>query len=106
MESAGDRTSVSSVVDSIADSDVVIVAADVDDHPITPGSDGWVTKFSEHMQVRLQQLSGQSLKVKKLTRLPTEESDWKAMLPALEKLDAVVCVVSPAFLMNVAAASL
>ena len=103
MESAGDRTSVSSVVDSIADSDVVIVAAEVDDHPITPGSDGWVTKFSEHMQVRLQQLSGQSLKVKKLTRLPTEESDWKAMLPALEKLDAVVCVVSPAFLMNVAA---
>ena len=103
MAVAGDGTSVSNVADVIRDSDVVILAAEVDDHPMTPGTAGWVSKLTEHMQVRLQQLSGQSLKVKKLTRLPTEESDWKAMLPALEKLDAVVCVVSPAFLMNVAA---
>lgn len=100
MEAAGDNTSVSHLADQIVNSDVVILATEVDDHPITPGADGWVTKFSEHMQVRLQQLSGQSLRVTKLTRLPEDDSGWSAMLPALEKLDAVVCIVSPAFLQN------
>ena len=103
MESASDGTSVLTLADRLSDSDVVILATEVDDHPLTPGSDGWVTKFTEHMQVRLQQLSGQSLRVSKLTQIPDSEAGWKAMLPALEKLDGVICVVSPAFLQNAAA---
>lgn len=103
MEVAGDGTAILNFADVISDSDVVILATEVDDHPITPGADGWVTKFTEHMQVRLQQLSGQGLKVSKLTQLPKDESGWKAVMPSLEKLDAVVCVVSPAFLLNNAA---
>ena len=103
MEAAGDGTSIFNYADIISDSDVVILATEVDDYPITPGSDGWVTKFTEHMQVRLQQLSGQSLKVSKLTQLPNDDAGWKAVLPSLEKLDAVIGVVSPAFLQNAAA---
>ncbi len=103
MEVAADGTSISSSADTIRDSDVVILAAEVDDHPITPGTDGWVTKLTEHMQVRLQQLSGQNLRVTKLTKLPSCDEDWDMILPTLEKLDAVVCVLSPAFLQTMSA---
>ena len=98
MEVMGDGTSVSSSADAIRDSDVVILAAEVDDHPITLGAGGWVSKLTEHMQVRLQQLSGQNLRVTKLTSIPSSDEGWDAILPALEKLEAVVCVLSPAFL--------
>ncbi|MGI9468415.1 MAG: serine/threonine-protein kinase [Rubripirellula sp.] len=103
MEVAGDGTSISSSADVIRDSDVVILAAAVDDHPITPGTDGWVTKLTEHVQVRLQQLSGQDLRVTKLTNIPNSDEGWDAIEPALEKLDAVICVLSPAFLQTIPA---
>ena len=103
MAVAGDGTSVSNVADVIRDSDVVILAAEVDDHPMTPGTAGWVSKLTEHMQVRLQQLSGQSLRVAKITSFPASDEGWEPILSALEQLDAVVCVLSPAFLQTIPA---
>ena len=98
MTTSTERTSLSATVDAIRDSDVLILSADVDDHPISAGATGWVSQFAEHTQVRLQQLSGQPLRVTRLASLPLNDEAWDQLLPALENLEALVCVLSPAFL--------
>ena len=92
------RTSLSGTVDAILESDVLILSADVDDHPISTAAAGWVSQLADHTQVRLQQLSGQSIRVTRLASLPLSEEALDKLLPALEQLEALVCVLSPAFL--------
>lgn len=103
MAGVGDGTAIANVADVIRNSDVVILAAEVDDYPMTPGTAGWVTKLTEHMQVRLQQLSGQNLRVGKVTSFPASDDGWEAILSGLATLDAVICVLSPAFLQTIPA---
>ena len=101
MVTSNERTSLSVTVDAIRESNVLILSADVDDHPIAAGTTGWVSQFTEHMQVRLQQLSGQPLRVTRLASLSLADEGLDQLLPALADLEVLICVVSPAFLHDV-----
>ena len=98
VATSAQRTSLSATVDAVRESDVLILSADVDDHPLSPGTSGWVSQLAEHTQVRLQQLSGQTLRVTRLASLPLTDEALDQLLPALENLETLVCVLSPAFL--------
>ena len=98
IATSSERTSLSATVDAIRESDVLVLSADVDDHPISAGAAGWVSQLVEHTQVRLQQLSGQPLRVTRLAHLPVTDEMLDQLLPALEDLETLVCVLSPAFL--------
>jgi len=91
-------TSVSATVDAIRESEVLILSADVDDHPLSAGASGWVSQLAEHTQVRLQQLSGQPIRVTRLASLPLTDDALDQLLPALDDLETLVCVLSPGFL--------
>ena len=85
-------------VDSIRQSSVAVVSAPLDDHPMTPGQEGWVSQLVEHIQIRLQQLAGESLVIANISAFPTDEESREQLISALESIEALICVVSPAFL--------
>jgi len=98
LATSAQRTSISATVDAIRESEVLILSSDVDDHPLSPGASGWVSQLAEHTQVRLQQLSGQPIRVTRLASLNLSDDALDQLLPALDNLQALVCVVSPGFL--------
>ncbi len=93
-----DHTAIMQIVDSIRQSSVAVLSAPLDDHPMVPGQQGWVSQLVEHVQVRLQQLAGEPLTIANISGLPTDEQSRQHFIPALESIEALICVVSPAFL--------
>ena len=92
-----DQTGIMQIVDTVRQSSVAVVSAPLDDHPMTPGQAGWVTQLIEHVQIRLQQLAGQPLEIANISKFPVDETSRQQLAPALEAIDALICVVSPAF---------
>ena len=84
--------------DELQGCSVAVVSAAVDDLPMMPGEAGWVSQLTEHVQVRLQQLSGDNLRIANINAFPDDEADFAKMSDALGAVDAVVCVLTPAFL--------
>lgn len=81
-------------VDEIKDSDVFINYAMVDDSPLTPGKDGWISRFHRNLSVRLEQLYGEPVNV---SRAPTNDEESK-IIPYVSNMKAMVPVVSPPFM--------
>ena len=93
-----DQTGIMQIVDTIRQSSVAVISATLDDHPMTSGQDGWVTQLIDHVQIRLQQLAGAPLTIANISAFPDDQDNRKQLLLALESVDALICVVSPAFL--------
>jgi serine/threonine protein kinase len=93
-----DQTGIMQIVDTIRQSSVAVISATLDDHPMTSGQDGWVTQLIDHVQIRLQQLAGAPLTIANMSAFPDDQDSRKQLLLALESVDALICVVSPAFL--------
>ena len=85
------------IVDTIRQSSVAVVSATRDDHPMTPGQDGWVTQLIGHVQIRFQQLAGAPLSIANISAFPVDDGNRQQLVSALESVDALICVVSPAF---------
>ena len=93
-----DHTAIMQIVDTIRQSSVAVLSATLDDHPMAPGQGGWVSQLVDDVQVRLQQLSGVPLTIANISTFPSDEESRKQLIPALESIEALICVVSPAFL--------
>src|SRR5262249_57930673 len=50
-------------VDVLKDSDIFINCALIDDQPLSADQRGWVSQFQRHLEVRLEQLWGEPLKI-------------------------------------------
>ncbi|MEO1998655.1 MAG: serine/threonine-protein kinase [Planctomycetaceae bacterium] len=98
VATSAQRTSLTATVDAIRESEVLILSADVDDHPLSAGASGWVSQLAEHTQVRLRQLSGHPIRVTRLASLSLTDDALDQLLPALDNLQTLVCVLSPGFL--------
>jgi serine/threonine protein kinase len=95
-----DSVAIETIVSKIRESDVLILSADVDNHPPMPGSEGWIAQFCSHIQVRLQQLSGHPLKVNFLSGLPKDDASLDQVISALESLPTLLSVLSPGFIVD------
>jgi len=93
-----DHTAIMQIVDTIRQSSVAVLSATLDDHPMTPGQEGWVTQLVDHVQIRLQQLAGEPLTIANISTYPSDEESRRQLISALESIEALICVVSPAFL--------
>jgi hypothetical protein len=83
--------------EELKESDIVISCAPVDNQPFAPDKPGWISEFQRNLEVRLQQLSGETVRVAYHTA-PTDTSEMQAPLPpALRRAKAMISVVSPPF---------
>jgi serine/threonine protein kinase len=81
---------------TVGESDVYISYAPIDDRPLSPGQEGWISQFHRNLETRMEQLSGESIKV--IQRPPLEEESASAeLVKAVPGAKAMVSVVSPPF---------
>jgi serine/threonine protein kinase len=81
----------------LAQSDVVITYANLDDQPLLAGRPGWISQLHKNLQVRVAQLSGKQVAVVKHSdRSATAETEAE-VLKQIPNAKTVVSVLSPPF---------
>jgi serine/threonine protein kinase len=81
----------------IADCDVVITYADLDDQPVLSGRQGWVSRLEQNLQLRVAQLSGKQVAVVKQPDASESADTESAILQQIPLAKTVVSVLSPPF---------
>jgi serine/threonine protein kinase len=81
----------------LAQSDVVISYASLDDRPLLPGRPGWISQFHQNLHVRVAQLSGKQVAVVKYPDGPAAAEDQAEVQKQIPKAKTVVSVLSPPF---------
>ena len=85
-------------LEKLKGSDVLLNYAAIDDYPLQEGKPGWVSQLHRNLEVRMEQLSGEKVRI---ARLPEDE-----IAPAIEaellqhvpQAKAMISVVSPPFI--------
>jgi serine/threonine protein kinase len=82
---------------AIAQSDVVITYANLDDQPVLSGHPGWVSQFEQNLQLRVAQLSGKKVAVVKQPDASDSTELETSVLQQMPQAETVVSVLSPPF---------
>ncbi|HTL56210.1 MAG TPA: serine/threonine-protein kinase [Candidatus Limnocylindrales bacterium] len=94
LRDASDKTLVAELV---ADGDVLLNFAPVDNQPLFEGRNGWVSQLHRHLSVRMEQLSGERIKVARHPGFTGRPDTDLELQRHLAKVKAMVSVVSPPF---------
>jgi serine/threonine protein kinase len=81
----------------IATSDIVITYANLDDHPVIAGREGWVSQLHDNLKVRVAQLSGKQVAVVKQPDASHSADVEASVLQYVPQAKTVVSVLSPPF---------
>jgi serine/threonine protein kinase len=81
----------------IAESDIVITYANLDDRPVMSGRQGWVSQLEQNLQLRVAQLSGKQVAVVKQPDSSASAEVESAILQQMPRAKTVVSVLSPPF---------
>lgn len=81
----------------VPDGDVLLNFAPVDDQPIYDGRQGWVSQLYRHLSVRMEQLSGERIKLARHPGFTGQHDTDLELQRHLAKVKAMVSVVSPPF---------
>jgi serine/threonine protein kinase len=84
-------------VEEVKASDIFISSAQLDDQPLAPGREGWVSQFQRNLKVRLEQLSGDRVRVASLPMPPGQAPADETYFQHLPAAKTMVSVVSPPF---------
>ncbi len=84
-------------VEELKESDVFIAYASIDDQPILQGRQGWVSQFYRNLEVRMEQLSGERVKIWPHPSPPGSSAVDERVLQHLPQAKTLVSVVSPPF---------
>ena len=78
--------------------DVLISYADVDNEPLRTGEDGWISQLQRNLKVRMEQISGEEVKISRLSGKDFESiSSGGGTIKGMSEAKAVVPVISPPF---------
>ena len=78
--------------------DVLISYADVDNEPLRTGEDGWISQLQRNLKVRMEQISGEEVKISRLSGKDFESiSSGVGIIKGMSEAKAVVPVISPPF---------
>ncbi len=83
--------------EDIAQSDVVITYADLDDQPIRSGRPGWVSQLHHNLKLRVAQLSGKQVAVVKQSDASRSAEIENAVLEQMPHAKTVISILSPPF---------
>jgi serine/threonine protein kinase len=81
----------------LAQSDVVITYANLDDQPLLSGRPGWISQLHQNLQVRVAQLSGKQVAVVKHSDRAASDETEAEVLKQIPNAKTVVSVLSPPF---------
>jgi serine/threonine protein kinase len=81
----------------LAQSDVVITYANLDDQPLMSGRPGWISQLHQNLQVRVAQLSGKQVAVVKQSDRSASTEIEAEVLKQIPNAKTVVSVLSPPF---------
>jgi serine/threonine protein kinase len=99
LETGGQLVTISAAsVEVLKDSDVFINCALIDDQPLSTDQRGWVSQFQRHLEVRLEQLWGEPVKIGRYPMPPGEPPVSEDFLRELARVKTMISVVSPPFL--------
>jgi hypothetical protein len=84
-------------VDVLKESDVFITYASIDDQPLLQGRQGWVSQFYRNLELRIEQLSGERIKIWPHPNPPGGVGADAQILQHLPEAKTLVSVVSPPF---------
>lgn len=86
-------------VEIMDESDVFLGYSPIDDQALMPAAEGWISQFHRNLEIRLQQLSGERVKVWRGQWDPEQDSDDpdQQVVQRLPSMRAMVSVVSPPF---------
>jgi serine/threonine protein kinase len=84
----------------LANSDVVIAYANLDDQPLMSGRQGWISQLHQNLQVRVAQLSGRRVAVVKHSDRAAPPEFETEVLKQIPHAKTVVSVLSPPFVQS------
>jgi serine/threonine protein kinase len=96
-QAAGIQAAPIPTVDEVKASDIFISCAQLDDQPLAPGREGWVSQFQRNLKVRLEQLFGDRIKVASVPMPPGRAPADNTYFEHLPEAKTMVSVVSPPF---------
>lgn len=79
-------------------SDIILNYAPIDDQPLVDGKPGWVSQLHRNLEVRVEQLSGEKLKIARLPGSSQSEVLQGEILEHFSRAKAMVSVISPPFI--------
>jgi serine/threonine protein kinase len=85
-------------VEVLKDSDIFINCALIDDQPLSTDQRGWVSQLQRHLEVRLEQLWGEPVKIGRYPMPAGEPPVSEEFFTELARVKTMISVVSPPFL--------
>ncbi|HVC99084.1 MAG TPA: protein kinase, partial [Pirellulales bacterium] len=84
-------------LESLKTSDVLLNYAAIDDYPLQDGKPGWVSQLHRNLEVRMEQLSGEKVRIARLPEDAVSPAHEAEMLRHVPRAKAMISVVSPPF---------
>lgn len=81
----------------IKDSDVLISCAELDDQPLTPDGEGWVDRLKRNLKIKIEQLTGEPLKVATAALPPGKTEVDETIYDSMATAQTLISIVSPPF---------
>src|SRR5262249_26566403 len=85
-------------LDKLKKSDVLLNYAAIDDQPLFEGKPGWVSQLHRNLEVRVEQLSGEKVKIARLPESAISPVVEAELLEQLPQAKAMISIVSPPFI--------
>lgn len=85
-------------VHALKESDIFINCALIDDQPLSTDQRGWVSQLQRHLEVRLEQLWGEPLKISRYPMPAGDPPVSEEFFNELARVKTMVSVVSPPFI--------
>jgi len=85
-------------LEKLKTSDVLLNYAAIDDFPLHDGKPGWVSQLHRNLEVRMEQLSGEKVKIARLPEDAISPAIEAELLLHVPQAKAMISVVSPPFI--------
>jgi serine/threonine protein kinase len=84
-------------LEKLKTSDVLLNYAAIDDYPLHDGKPGWVSQLHRNLEVRMEQLSGEKVRIARLPEDAVSPAIEAELLQQVPQAKAMISVVSPPF---------
>jgi serine/threonine protein kinase len=84
-------------IELLKESDIFISYAGIDDQPLLDGRQGWVSQLHRNLELRLQQLTGEGVKISRHAGQLGESRLDEKLLERVSDVKAMVSILSPPF---------
>ena len=85
-------------IEKLKSSDVLLNYAAIDDFPLHDGKPGWVSQLHRNLEVRMEQLSGEKVRIVRLPEDAISQVIESELLEHVPQAKAMISVVSPPFI--------